>query len=86
MASSPSTLSWYALGAIYRAQQEEFDQWAQIVQTEGGLACPRDGEPLQSAPPTRAGSGVTKFCRFCRWSAPDDVVPLQRGVKMGRNG
>jgi len=84
-----ATGKWYGLGAIFQDKDLEFDTWAQIVQTEGGVACPVCGEPLSSAPPTQAGSGVTKFCRFAgdhRFWAPDDVVVPRHGVRMGRFG
>jgi len=84
-----ATGKWYGLGAIFQDKDLEFDTWSQIVQTEGGVACPVCGEPLSSAPPSEAGSGVTKFCRFAgdhRFWAPDDVVVPRHGVRMGRFG
>jgi hypothetical protein len=86
---SEATGKWYGLGAIFQDRQAEFGAWAQIVETEGGLACPVCGEPLSTAPPTDAGSGVTLYCRFAgdhRFEVPADVVRPQPGVKMGRYG
>jgi hypothetical protein len=82
----PATGAWYALGAIFRDQEYEFERWRQEVQSEGGLACPRDGEPLSTGPSTGAGASVVRYCRFCGWQAPRDVISPRHGVKMGRDG
>ena len=82
----PATGGWYGLAAIFADQNREFEWWQQEVQSDGGLACPRDGEPLTTGPSTDAGAMVVKFCKFCGWQAPRDVVPLRRGVRMGRDG
>ena len=83
---APATGKWYGLAAIFRDQEFEFDWWQQEVQSEGGLACPIDGEPLSTGPATDAGASVIRFCKFCGWRAPRDVVSPRRGVKMGRTG
>lgn len=82
------TGSWWALHDILREADDEFGQWKDIVESGGGLSCPRDGEPLQTAPdgPSDAGSGVAKYCPFCGWRAPRDVIAPRRGVMMGRDG
>jgi hypothetical protein len=79
---------WYALQAIFQHQKEEFDAWAQIVETEGGMACPVCGEPLSTGPASAAGE-VTRYCRFAgdhSFRAPNDVVRPVPGVNMGRYG
>lgn len=81
-----ATGKWYGLAAIFEDQRVEYEQWAQIVTADGGLACPVDGEPLRTGPASPAGGPVAKFCPFCGWQAPRDVVSPQRGVKMGRSG
>lgn len=85
-AEIPATGAWYGLAAIFRHQEQEFGSWSATVTADGGLACPRDGEPLTSGPATSASSGVSRFCRFCGWRAPRDVVTPQRGVMMGESG
>lgn len=83
-----STGKWYGLSAILKDRQAEFEAWQGIVETEGGLACPVCGEPLQPGPASAAGT-VTAYCRFAgdhRFHAPDDVVRPHRGVRMGRFG
>lgn len=83
---TPATGAFYGLAAIFRDQKFEFDWWQQEVQSNGGMACPIDGEPLSSPPATDAGASVIRFCRFCGWRAPRDVVSPRPGVKMGRTG
>lgn len=85
-AELPATGAWYGLGSIFRHQAQEFESWQQIVRADGGLACPIDAEPLSGPPNSPAGAAVAKFCRFCGWQAPRDVVTPQRGVPMGRTG
>jgi hypothetical protein len=83
------TGGWYALAAILEDQQLEFDTWGAIVAAEGGLSCPVCGEPLQTAPPGGAGSGVTTYCRYAgdhKYRVPGDVVRPARGARMGRYG
>jgi hypothetical protein len=82
----PATGAYYGLAAILRDQTWEFDWWKQEVDSTGGLACPIDGEPLSSPPATDAGAPVIRFCRYCGWRAPRDVISPQHGVKMGRTG
>ena len=82
----PATGAYYGLAAIFADQNMEFDWWQDQVMGEGGLACPRDGEPLTTGPSTDAGASVVKFCKFCGWRAPRDVVSPRHGVKMGRDG
>jgi hypothetical protein len=86
MAGEPSTGAYYGLAAIFADQNREFEWWQQEVVSDGGLACPIDGEPLTTGPSTDAGSTVARFCRFCGWQAPRDVVMPRRGVRMGRTG
>lgn len=81
-----ATGGFYALAAIFADKREQFDWWQDQVVSEGGLACPIDGEPLTTGPSTDAGASVVKFCKFCGWRAPRDVVAPRRGVKMGRSG
>ena len=81
-----ATGAWYALDAIFKDQRKEFEDWERIVASDGGLACPRDGEPLTSGPSTPAGAEVIKFCKFCGWRAPRDVVAPREGARMGRDG
>lgn len=83
---APATGAWYGLAAIFADQKLEAETWERIVIAEGGLSCPRDGEPLTDAPATDAGACVTKFCRFCGWRAPRDVVAPRHGQRMGRDG
>jgi hypothetical protein len=83
---TPATGAWYGLGAILADQKMEFDWWQAEVESTGGLACPRDGEPLTTGPSTDAGASVVQFCRFCGWQAPRDVVAPRAGVRMGRDG
>lgn len=85
-AEIPATGKWYGLASILRHQEQEFETWKTVVSADGGLACPRDGEPLTTGPATEAGASVAKFCRFCGWRAPRDAVVPQRGVMMGRDG
>jgi hypothetical protein len=82
----PATGAYYGLAAIFRDQAWEFDWWQDEVMAEGGLACPRDGEPLSTGPSTDAGATVVKYCRYCGWRAPRDVVMPRHGTKMGRSG
>jgi hypothetical protein len=82
----PATGAWYGLAAIFRDQRREFETWEQIVIADGGLSCPRDGEPLTSGPSTDAGAGVARFCRFCGYRAPRDVIAPREGQRMGRDG
>jgi hypothetical protein len=82
----PATGAWYGLSAIFKDQNREFDWWADEVRSEGGLACPIDGEPLTTGPSTDAGADVTRFCKFCGWRAPRDVVVPRKGTRMGRTG
>jgi hypothetical protein len=86
----PATGAWWALDAIFKDQQLEFETWEQVVVSDGGLSCPVCGEPLSSAPPsTGSGRAVSRFCRFAgdhRYEAPGDVVAPQPGVRMGRYG
>jgi hypothetical protein len=84
--SASATGAWYALSSIFRDQEREFDWWQTEVASDGGMACPRDGEPLSTAPSTDAGACVVRFCRFCGWRAPRDVIVPRHGVKMGRDG
>lgn len=79
---------WWGLFSAWEDRTMEFDWWAQQVETDGGLSCPRDGEPLLPAPPgpSNAGAGITLYCRFCGWHAPGDVIRPQPGVMMGRDG
>lgn len=84
----PATGAWYALAAIFKDQQLEFESWESVVVADGGEACPVCGEPLTSGPPG-SERAVTRFCRFGgdhRFEAPRDVVPPRRGQKMGRYG
>jgi hypothetical protein len=82
----PATGAWYGLAAIFADQEREFEWWQNEVASDGGLACPHDGEPLTTGPSTDAGACVARFCRFCGWQAPRDVVVPRHGVKMGRSG
>jgi hypothetical protein len=82
----PATGAYYGLAAILRDQTWEFDWWTGEVDSTGGLACPIDGEPLSSPPATDAGASVIRYCRYCGWRAPRDVISPQHGVKMGRTG
>jgi hypothetical protein len=86
MTGLPATGAYYGLAGILADQNMEFDWWANEVQANGGLACPIDGEPLTTGPSTDAGASVIKFCKFCGWRAPRDVVSPRHGVKMGRTG
>jgi hypothetical protein len=82
----PATGAYYGLAGILADQNQEFDWWQDEVMAEGGLACPIDGEPLSTGPSTDAGASVIKYCKFCGWRAPRDVVMPRRGTKMGRTG
>jgi hypothetical protein len=82
----PATGAYYGLAGIFADQNMEFDWWRDEVAANGGLACPRDGEPLTTGPSTDAGASVVRFCRYCGWRAPRDVVVPRKGVKMGRTG
>jgi len=82
------TGKWYGLKAIFEDRDYEFDSWASIVETTGGMACPVCGEPLTSGPGSMAGT-VTTFCRFAgdhQFHVPSDVVRPVRGARMGRYG
>lgn len=86
--AKPATGAWYALGAIFEDRQREFEAHESVILAEGPLACPYCAEPLQSGPPSAAGT-VTKFCEFAgdhRYEAPRDVVPPRYGQMMGRGG
>lgn len=79
---------WYALSAIFETQKQEREFWNQIVETEGGMACPVCGEPLSSGPASAAGT-VSRYCRFAgdhQFRAPNDVVRPVEGARMGRYG
>lgn len=85
---TPATGAWYALDAIFKSQRDEFENWERIVASDGGTACPVCGEPLQTGPPSAAGT-VSRICRFAgdhQFRAPRDVVTPRRGRKMGRFG
>jgi hypothetical protein len=84
--AKPATGAWYGLAAIFEDKEREFGWWRSEVMATGGLACPRDGEPLTGAPSTDAGAAVTAFCGFCGWRAPRDVVTPAPGIAMGRDG
>ena len=82
------TGKWYGLAAIFEDQNREFDVWQDIVQSEGGVACPVCGEPLSSGPPGAAGT-VSRYCRYAgdhKFRVPRDVVTPRRGTRMGRYG
>lgn len=66
------TGGWWQLVSIidYARQEREF------YQGQPPMACPHDGEPLQIAPPTDAGSSVDLFCRFDGFQYPRDWDPL----------
>lgn len=86
--AKPATGAWWGLDAILQSREEEFTAWESIVQVSGGLACPVCGEPLQTGPPSAAGT-VAAYCPFAgdhKYHVPRDVVPPRRGVKMGRFG
>ena len=59
------TGGWWQLHSIYEyaAREREF------YLSAPPMACPRDGEPLQIAPP---GEGVELFCRFDGFRYPED--------------
>jgi hypothetical protein len=82
----PATGAWYALSSMLRSQQYEFDTWRDIIISDGGLSCPRDGEPLSTPPSTDAGAGVVAYCRYCGWRAPRDTIAPVRGAPMGHDG
>jgi hypothetical protein len=88
VAAKPSTGAWFGLAAILENRQAEFEAWEQVTVTDGGLACPVCTEPLESGPPSAAGT-VTRFCPFAgdhAFAAPRDVVQPRYGVMMGRTG
>lgn len=73
------TGKWYALAAVFADQKFEFEAWQQIVETEGGVACPERS----------AAAGSTAYCRFAgdhRFHVPQDVVRPVEGARMGRFG
>jgi hypothetical protein len=88
MADQGQPNGWWGLDSVRKDRAYEFDWWSQLVQAEGGESCPRDGEPLLTAPPgpSGAGSGIVAYCRFCGWHVPQDVVRPQPGAMMGRDG
>lgn len=82
---------WWGLISVFEHQREEFDAWQNIVETEGGIACPVCGEPLQSAGtgPSDVNSRVDRFCRFAgdhQFRVPRDVIRPAEGARMGRFG
>jgi hypothetical protein len=87
-AAPAQTGGWWGLHSVLEDRAMEFDWWAQLVETDGGEACPRDGEPLLPAPPgpSGAGSGINMYCKFCGWHSPQDVVRPVPGAMMGRDG
>ncbi len=60
---------WWRLLAIHRDARAEY----RAERRDPPLACPFDGEPLQSGP------GGTLHCPFDGWTWPKDPDPL-RGV------
>lgn len=87
-AAQPQVGGWWGLFNLQQDAEQEFDQWKQIVETDGGIACPRCGEPFSEAPPgpSGKGAGITRYCRYDGYQVPRDVIPLRHGVKMGRDG
>lgn len=74
VSSQPQTGSWWGLVSVLKHSEAEFDAYRSMVP----MACPDDGEPLQNAPATDAGSGVERFCKYCGWSYPRDWSPPSR--------
>lgn len=66
MPSSPG--GWWQLYDIIEAAKRERAFW----DSQPAMACPRDGEPLQLAPPADSGDTVDRFCRFCGFQYPRD--------------
>jgi hypothetical protein len=69
-AAAPATGSWWGLDNVFKQSKQEFEAFI----SRPPMACPLDGEPLRNPPNTRAGSGMTLYCRFCGWQYPRDYV------------
>lgn len=59
---------WWQLHSIFEYAKQEREFW----DSQPPMACPRDGEPLQPAPPSDSGSSVELFCRFDGFRYPED--------------
>ena len=58
---------WWQLHSIIEYAKQEREFW----DSQPPMACPRDGEPMQPAPPSGAGDAEL-FCRFDGFRYPED--------------
>lgn len=91
MAAAQQGGGWWGLWSVWEQRREEFDWYADVVTSEGGLSCPVCGEPLRPGPggPSELGATVAAYCRFAgdhKFRAPADVIRPQPGARMGRTG
>lgn len=62
---------WWQLDSVikYAWQEREF------YLSQPPVACPRDGQPLQIAPPSASADAVELYCPFDGWQYPRDWDP-----------
>lgn len=64
--ANPPAGGWWQLDSILKDAAREREYW----DAQPPTACPRDGEPLQIAPPSDAGTEL--FCSFDGFRYPQD--------------
>ena len=66
--------SWWGLHSVFEQSKQEFEAF----RSNPPVACPRCGEPLRYSPPTKAGSGVERYCPYDGFQYPRDWTTPQR--------